>query len=278
MLFRSEQADAIRCLEDHELLRGSLDVITLQADMAAVADQFDRVFTPDCDYDTISCALFTFGDYVQSSSYNTLLGSRKTSSWRDLFTPTQRRDRFTITKTILSKLLNYLQANPAVDLSTIINNYLMAVQEDTPRDWRYYFIRYETFRRHEGGYYYWQNRSKPYECRMLQRKTADGKNWDPFLFSIKALSSYPVSLEQYGAPLIFVKGDATLKIQNRNSGYILEPVDEAGRLLFDAACQSGLITPEGDCPIRQTPDGIDLDDRVQIGVELIEVISALAIQ
>jgi hypothetical protein len=45
--------------------------------------------------------------------------------------------------------------------------------------------------------------------------------------------------------------------------------------LFDVVCQTGLISPAGLCPIRQSPEGIDVENWIVASTQLIEALAAL---
>lgn len=264
-------------LEDHHLLRGCIAIFMLMPDLEDYAAQFNDIFYVGCNYELISCAMLTFGDYSQKTGWSRSLGNKNDSTWRELFVPSQRRGDFDNTQSVLYNLIGSLHANSTSTLETIINSYLDMYEADKAKekDWKYYFIKYPEFRKHEDGYYYWPDASKQFECIMMRRKTLGGFHWDPFLVSILRAVGNMVSLENYGAPLIYVKGNATLRMLNKNDGFKLEAVDADGQNLLNNALNSGLISTEFICSVNQSAAGLDEENRIEKGVQLINLLNKL---
>jgi hypothetical protein len=265
--------DTIYRLEDHHLLEGCLAIFDLSPDINDYASQFHKVFTVGCDYDVISSAMFTFGDYSQKTNWSRRLGNKNNSVWRELFTPSQRRGDFQNTQKVLYQLLEKLNQTSAT-LESIIHDYVTAYSLKE-KDWRYYFILYPEFRNHEDGYYYWPDETKRYESVMMRRKTLGGFHWDPFIVAIKSAVGNAVGLENYGAPLIYVKGNATVKILNQNDRLIFEALDDEGRTLLNAAIHNGLITAESVYLIKQSPSGLDEENRIEKGIQIVKALNQL---
>jgi hypothetical protein len=264
-------------LEDHHLLQGCLAIFILRLDLNEYAEQFHKIFSENCDYDLISCAMLSFGDYSQKVGSFRRLGNKNNSSWRELFVPSQRRGDFNNTQSVLYKLLSELHSDSAINLKSVVISFLAHYESDPSKekDWIYYFIKYSDFRKHEDGYYYWEDRGKQYECIMMRRKTLGGFHWSPFLFSILKAVGNTLSLDNYGNPLVYVKKNATLKVYNMNNGFKLESVDADGQILMDNAVNAGLLTSEFTCQIRQSAAGLDEEDRVEKGIQLIKSLSIL---
>lgn len=85
-------------LEDHHLLQGCIEVFNLSPKMKRLVSKFKEVFHDGCDYEGISRAMFTFGDYSQRDSWKNYIGNKYPTTWRELFTPSQRRKNFKRTK------------------------------------------------------------------------------------------------------------------------------------------------------------------------------------
>ena len=270
--------DTVCKLEDHHLLQGCLAVFVLSPALTDYAAKFHMIFSKECEYELISRAMLTFGDYSQKTSWSRCFGNRNNSVWRELFTPSQRRGDFQNTQRFLYELLDYHHKNPAVTLRTLVENYLAGFNADQFRekDWRYYFIKYPEFRKHEDGFYYWPDATKPYECIMMRRKTLGGFHWDPFLFAIKEnCSDSFVNLDNYGAPLIYVKGSITLKIVNKNEGFMLEALDDEGKTLLQAAVNAGIISADCISRINQSMSNLDMENRIEKGLQLIKELDKL---
>jgi hypothetical protein len=268
--------DTVYRLEDHHLLEGCISILPLSYELPDLATQFHQVFSIGCDYDEISCALLTFGDYAQQVNGTKKFGNKNHSSWRELFTPSQRRGNFHHTQRILYKLLKEFNNMPGLTIESIILDYLKnnSVKE---KDWRYYFIKYPKFRKHEDGFYYWPDPSKPYECFMLRRKTLGGFHWDPYLATIDKVLGFEVSLDNYGHPLLYLKGNSTVKITNHNDRFTFDAFNEDGKALLDAAMKAGLISSEATYVIQQSAAGLDDEDRVQKGIDIIRAFQQILI-
>lgn len=264
--------DILHQLEDHHLLQGCTAIIDLTPQLEQFVQQFKKIFTTDCNYLPVSCALFTLGDYTQKVTWTRLIGNLNHSTWRDLFTPSARRGGFQNTKEVLNQFLSALIMNPSLTVRGLIDSFLSTyiVDPNKEKDWNYYFVKYPGFRWHTDGFYYWPNSQKQYECIMMRRKTLGGWHWDPFLYSINKAAPKGVSLENYGKPLIFVKDDVTLKITNYNEFFKLEAMDSTSLSFLSAAQSLSLISPQNTYQIKQSENGLDIEDRVQVGIELVE--------
>jgi len=266
-------------LEDHRLLQGCISVIGLHSNLDVIGKTFLDVFSESCRYVDISCALFTYGDYTQNVGWRTLLASSKEPTWRDLFTPSTRRGNFENTKAVLGILLNDMAKNPLQTIDSTIVEYLSSFDDDKfkPKDWCYYFIKYSEFRYHSDGYYYWPDHAKQYESIMMYRTMLNGRHWDPVLFTIKKHKEYCLSMENFGQPLIYVKGDISIIITNHNDHFMLSVNDNNidSQLFLSKVKANGLVNEENKCMIKQDTQGVDIEDRILKGIEIIDVLESL---
>ena len=272
-----ELKDTIYKIEDHSLLQGCLAIFNFDTNLANYSKAFSKIFTSDNKYDIISRALLCFGDYSQKYNWRRRFGNRNDSVWRELLTPSQRRGDFQNTKDVLYSLMTQLLENPQCKLEDIISNYLSTFndQKDNSKDWRFYFIKYDEFRKNEDGFYYWKDMNSQYESIMMRRSTLGGFNWSPFLFTLKTKIGDVVTLDNYGNKLLLPINNATLVINNLNTGYKIEAYDEDSKDLFVKILEHNFINSNGICEIRQNTDGVDIEDRVQQGIDLISNIMAL---
>ncbi len=262
-------------LEDHHLLQGCLAIFELNDEIEKNSAIFRSIFKQQCDYDLISRALLTFGDYSQSYDWRRRLGNRNNSVWRELLTPSQRRGEFLNTKDVLSQFCAFQIQNSQCEPGNIVSTFLESfeINTDLPKDWIYYYIRNSEFRHNEDGFYYWQARVKPYECIMMRRTTLGGFNWSPFLYALNEKSGGHTSLENYGKPLLLTINNATIRIFNINAGYRIEAFDdEESKQLYDDIVQTNLVDPKGIYLIRQNEQGLDIEDRIDRGLDLISKI------
>jgi hypothetical protein len=211
----SELINDLNQLEDHFLLQGTVAIIGLDdaEKFRNRAVNFKSLFNKEIDYIKISKALLTIDDYSQLASWRFLFGNKNESSWRELFTISKQRKGFENTKSTLLRLLDSLTSdfNSYLDglIEAFINN------ETTPKNWRYYFVKYSPMRYGRSGVYYWRNdpsRTKiyPYELFMMNTPLSlNGRHWDPFLYTIYLDENFKdnFTLEEYGAPLISDKNE-----------------------------------------------------------------------
>ena len=270
--------ESIYKLEDHHLLQGCIAIFALSDDFDDYAVAFRDVFTKNCDYESVSRALLTCGDYSQQYNSRRRLGNHNDSVWREIFTPSQRRHDFSQTKTTLYSLLYNLINDTTSNLDTIIVNYLG--KEEIAMDWKYYYIKYPDFRKWNtnftDGYYYWEDkeRSKQYEVIMMFKNQFNGRHWSPFLLSLKRLNK-KFQLENYGSPLVIVKDNLSLRISNLNHGFKLEVSDDDSQRLLRNLQKSGDLNKDNVFLVKQNDEGIDIEDRVEKCFEFISKVQSI---
>ena len=275
--------ESIHKLEDNNLLQGCIAILNLNDELISYSKAFNQVFTLTDnryqEYQVISRSLLCFGDYSQRYDRHRRLGNHQDLVWRELFTSPRRED-FSKTKVVLHALLSYLIKNPQSNLQEIISEYLSMYdkQLDKPKDWIYYYIKYPGFRRNDNGFYHWPIIEKPYECFMMRRTNFNGFHWSPFLYVLKQKFPIQLSLEDYGAPLLFVMQNISLKITNLNQGFKFEALNEDSIELLKEMRQLDYLDSEDICPILQNESGIDLEDRIEIGSDLISNIMAITLE
>ena len=148
-----ENEDELYHLEDHSLLKGGISIVDLN-----VSNNFNkfRLLFNKCNKDLISRILLTIGDYSQFISWRFQFGARYNESvWFDLFHPTKQRSRFENTFKIINKLLSSLDESNINDeyLEKCVDTYLD--NNETPKDWSYYLVKYTPMRQGNFGMYYW---------------------------------------------------------------------------------------------------------------------------
>jgi len=251
-----QMTDELFHLEDHPLLKGCIAVVGL--DNNNNFEKFRLLF--DCDKDLINKALLTIGDYSQFISRRWQIGANNESVWMDLFHPTAKRQKFDETKKILNMLLSKF------DKSTINNKHLELLIDkylnnpDTLKNWRYYFIKYSQMRKGKFGMYYQKNSKKSYEIIMMNsEQSLVGKNWNIFLYTLYDLSDFKgkLSLGDYA-----YQGDGDrLKITDNGIG--IECYNDKFIVLHGEQKLQ-------EYPIPQSKEGIDLEDRIEKGKNLIK--------
>lgn len=271
-------------LENHHLLQGCLALFTIDETLGPIAESFAKLFSADCDYETISRALMSYGDYAEKYGWRRRVGNVNHSVWRELFTPSQKREGFDNTKTILLGLLATRIADPKSTPESIVADYLACFDAGSvsPRPWTYYYVKYASFRKAADqtvydGFFYWPDPlNRHYECMMLRRSTLGGFHWSPFLKTlIDELGPQYLSLDSYGAPLYLHRGDGVLKITTVASGFMVEAANdlpETSRLLTRLREKIGgtsdLIT------VAQDADGFDHEDRIEKAKTVLKAVIA----
>lgn len=220
-------------LEDHRLLQGNIAIVGLDKpeEFEKQALNFITLFNGEVHLKGVSKALLTIGDYSQLVSWRFLFGNANDSTWRELFTPSKKRKRFEETKRILSILLDTNASNFPEYITNLINKYRK--NEETVKDWRYYFIKYPNMRKGNSGVYNWYNDSNrikenQYEVYMMNTPQAlSGRHWNPFLFEVAHRENIitKVTLEEYGAPIVINKTNEKLYCKN-DGWYLYDTADQ----------------------------------------------------
>jgi len=254
LLTNTEKEDELYHLEDYSLLKGCVSIVDLNN--SSHFNKF-RLLFDNCSQDFINRVLLSIGDYSQFISWRFQLGARYNESvWFDLFHPTKKRSGFEDTFKIVNNLLSTLDESKINDeyLKKSIDTYLE--NKETPKDWRYYFVKYSSMRQGKFGMYYWRNRTeKPYEILMMNtEKSIGGKNWNVFLYTLNQLPEFTgkLYLGDYAYREEKLKIiDSNCVIECQNEKYVVS--------------KNGLQT---EYQIQQK-DGIDLEDRIEKCKEII---------
>ncbi len=252
-------------LEDHNLLYGSVRVIGL--DDWKKFEKF-RVLFNTCDKQLIDRALLTIGDYSQKISWRTQFGvASNDKGWEGLLHESSKRKGFSDTSNILNDLLSKLPSASQIcnnELQKIIDTYIHDIEENNkPKEWRYYFVKYGQYRNVGYGMYYWRNaEAEPYNIIMMKTEARlSGRNWDIYLYIIhqlliqqfqreSKLDDFASSSENKG--LQFNR----YRLEHYNDKFVLYDPQSNGKEYF----------------IPQNSEGIDLSDRVEFGLCILKEI------
>lgn len=264
----------INKIEDHHLLQGCLAILELNENIQKNAESFQYIFSNQNNYKEISYALLTFGDYSQKYDWRRRLGNNNNSTWRELLTPSNRRENFNTTRQILNDLVQYVNVNPETDLNLIVANYLKehTSSSENLKTWQYYYLKYELFSKNEEGFIHWPQFHNQYDNKLMRKTTLGGFNWSPYLVILKEYFGDKLSLENYGVtPLTLTKKNASLKIYNRNEGFTIEAYEDMNSIaLLEEIRKKEFIDDANVFKIKQNQDNIDLEDRIIKGIEMIE--------
>jgi hypothetical protein len=274
----SDKKEAIHRIEDHDLLRGSILILDINESITKVAESFHTTFSESsCDYYSISLNMLSIGDYSQGygGGGRRRLGNGNASTWRELFTPSEKRSGFEKTREVLTEYLSKgsdeghdNHSNPAGPEKAVI-------------DWRYYYRKYKSFRKWGGestdGFYHWSDfEHKPFECFMMFKSQFNGRHWNPFLLEISSLNSN-CSLENYGNNLHFRFGQVMFIVgmDNEKFKFMTLEEDTESNDWLNKCIEQGLLAGEGILLIEQVNDLEDKADRIELCLVVLKKIEVL---
>lgn len=259
----------LRQLEDSDILRGSISLFPFDINFGSRVKKFLELFDEDniiTDFGNKCNLLLGFGDYSQDDGSLTNLMSSSKAIIRSFFTtPGYNKAQFySKTQVVVLDCLDYFVTNPTIASSSKIAETLTNYNTN-PKDWRYYFMKYPSFRENcTRGYYNWH---EGHYCIWKMRvKQFNGYHWDPFLYELtRSAISKNVSLDTYKAKLLFTSNRKKILISSLVDGFLFENGMSSGAVnsLMDELINEGVISSNGELLISQTKDGIDLEDRLE---------------
>lgn len=263
-------------LEDSDILRGSIFLLPLDDKFGARAGMFLNLFDEDDfvkQFHQKSNLLLCFGDYSQDDGMLTNMMAGSKSNIRGFLTiPGYNKYQFfDKTSEVFTDCLDYFNANPIMTagkkISDTISNY-----KTNPKDWRYYFMKYDSFRDHcIYGYYQW--RDEQYCIWKMGKRQFNGYHWDPFLFEVKKdMGNDHLHLDSLGGRLLLTWKKKKIWISCVSDGFLIENAmsSEALNSLFLELRQQKIINSKDVLKVKQDEDGLDLEDRI---IKLKRVIS-----
>ena len=287
--------DALHQLEDHELLRGGLTVFDLDPEQATTtfmrrAKQLPNLFAQT--FTQVASALMANGNDGRSvkrtSGYRlTYLGApRKSEPWEDLFRA-RRGEKPHPTTTPLMALLDDMSAGQT--LTSVIDAYLN--HSETPKNWRYYIVKYEAMRRGESGCYV-ISPNAGYSISMLRGDSCDDRSYhyDPYLMALAELAQIPLDrIGNPGWPRCFpgyetnarylMLRKSCLKVRCEENGWLWDTTGldalqlEAFKLIAAQYDTQGIPgSPSQWITMISQQNGIDSEDRIVKGAVLINAL------
>lgn len=242
LLSHPDKQESLFHLEDHNLLYGCIQIVGLEH-----PENFDRFRTlfDNCDRMLISKALMTIGDYSQSVGWDWQLGTKIDSTWEALFHPSTRREGFERTRKTLNELLAQAEYFDDVILKDMVSRYLT-------KSLFYYFIKYPVMLSDRFGMYYTYE-DGIYHTLKLNAQMKNGKTWNVFLLALwdKLDGKYELGNYAYQGERLYLSDELSLDC------------DDSAYLVYRKDCEVERYD------IRQDESGIDLEDRIEKGVELV---------
>lgn len=256
-------------LEDHHLLRGSVKILGIDQEIPEYAPIFVKLFPEDgiCEYFAISQAMMSINNYSQDYGGKwRRVGNQNDSTWRELFTISDRRRGFNETKSILKQYLKHFIDDTNASNDSIIESYCPDVYT-----WRYYFSKYKNFQFWNNnpteGYYYWGDfENKSYDCYMMYRKQFNGRHWNPFFLELAHRHYKRCQIGDYGNNLQFISEQVILniKMENNSFEFCFADGDEHSAKALAEIISKGILNEEGKIVIQQNNDGHDTENRIDI--------------
>ena len=260
----------IRQIEDSDIFRGSISLFPLDDNFANRAKKFLELFDEDevvFDTNTKCNLLLCFGDYSQEDkSLTNLMSSSKTVIRTFLTTPGYNKSQlYSKTQVIFLECLDYFNVNLNITPTKKIEDTLTAYISN-PKDWKYYFMKYPSFREEcTRGYYHWL-KDKGYYCLWKMRvKQFNGYHWDPFLNQMKSSISKNLSLDNFGGKLLFSFNSKNILISTIPNGFLFENGinSSTDNVLINSLVNAGVISNNGELIVLQNIEGIDIEDRIK---------------
>ena len=248
-----DQAPVVFALEDHPYLKGQISIVGL--DHLAYAARFESLFS--CERDLIDCAMMTIDNYSQlerNTWRHQFASSGMQYAWDELFHKSANSG-FENTSAILVELLSKTDVFTNEFLKQIIDDFILSCEEANWYPWRYYYVKYKSFR--PGSYGKYSNSdvlNKPYLYSVMQTKSQWSSNtYMPYL---KEADEKHLSKDSNGQRLVY--GDRHIICQN--SAFALRD-NETDKILETM-------------PIQQNEKGIDVENRIEVLMGFIAKVTA----
>jgi len=281
--------EVLHRLEDHVLLRGGLTVFDLDPSQASTtfihrALQLPALFAQP--YLRVAGALLAKGNDGRSvqrtSGYRlTYLGApNKSEPWENLFRARRGEIPHPTTEPLMA-LLDDMSAGQS--LNFVIEAFLN--HSDTPKDWRYYIVKYEAMRRGESGCYV-ISPNGGYSLCMLRGESCDDRSshYDPYLMALAELAqTSPDRIANPSWPRCFPGHETEeRRLTLRNSGIQIRcvdagwtfsgiPTDAQQHQAFAAiAKQHSYYQEQSFLYAVPQLNGIDTKDRIELGAQFLK--------
>jgi hypothetical protein len=284
-----EKAETLFRLEDHPYLNGYIKAVGLEH--VDWCDRFYSLF--NCSHHSVNKALLAIGDYFEKDAWRYQIGigdfvvnrNVKDRMWQELFSPIRLEDSLC---TVLQQLISERETLDDDYLNGLVAAYL---QEAKEYPLRYYIVKYDSMRTNRDGRYnnygkyYWRHhndwpkkdekkqkdlRLKDYDVILMTTEwSLGGYNHDLFLKTLYDLAGGEsaglvldnYSYTRYNETIDGQKGADKLRMSNGNYMTLADNVyniyDENNELLDSHQ-------------IVQNDAGIDIEERVEIGLQMIK--------
>lgn len=268
-----EMAETLFRLEDHKYLNGFVKAVA--GERLEHIDWCDRFYSLfECDLNLVNAALLSTGDYFEKDAWRYQIGTPNPrlaqGVWRSLFSPARLENGLC---TVLQTLLSEHDVFTNDTLQGIIGCYLRSAQEMPVR---YYLAKYPQMQKsrwggdYRFGKYYWRQhwekgRNTYHVLMMTTEVSLGGMNYDIFLKTLFELSG--------GADKGLELGDYSYSQYNSGG---LDKLRMTKQKLYLTLADNEYKIWNNDgkemdaCLIKQNETGIDVEDRVEVGLLLIK--------
>lgn len=241
-----EYRDSLYKLEDNEMLKGKISIVGW--DNPKYFDRFEKLFM--CDLGKIDRALMATGDTIYGVDIRkkNQFGSEKPSSWYNIFANWDKIDfeEKYHNKMKLQTLLNIESEKIEEELDNICDEFCVNKSKCGKCDFRYYYVKYESFRPKDSGKYKYTN-----DYEVFVQPTSDRlstSSYQPFLK--ECASNYPkgnCKIEKWGLYALYLNEDKIIKCIQ--SGFEIENLKTKEKRFID---------------IAQDENNTDKEDRIEI--------------
>lgn len=280
-------------LEDHPLLRGSLQAFDLDAaTFAHRAAAFESLMAAPDGWRDLTGALLAAGNYARRRNDRDLqFGSPSNGEpWRNLLTGTSRAN-LRRTAGALGEVLDAVAAGtaPRVSLRHMQNVFVASREATGEFDWRYYLVRYDAMREGASGIYASVGGNMGYLVCMLDKTQMNGRYRDPYLAALARQASADAGLPGGAAEPVFAGGHVDYvrwmefprsgaAVRCTRDGWVLRrPEREEFLERFDNVCAEFGVDKQLKLAVpQQVRNGrpVDTSDRVQAGARLLKALAA----
>jgi len=289
--FDTELGAAMRALEDHALLRGSLTAFDLEPEgFTARAGAFAEMMSDSDLRELVTGAMLAQAPYqrqVSAGRFRFLSASDGSETvWRELLTGV-RRESLKPLRSALRLVLDEVAGSalsPAESLQALITAYVEAARVASLFDWRYYLVAYPEARTGASGRYVSERDDMSFGLCMLNKSQLNSHYRDPYLSAIVGQARSVPELHEpwftgraYHARWLEVPG-GQLNLRSVQEGLELtwEDEDLFSELEAWAEHERVALRRTGDetalVELSQVADGANLYDtvdRVQLGARIV---------
>lgn len=194
------KAPLVYALEDHQNLKGQISIVGINH--VDYADRFSSLFS--CSLDLIDCAMMSIGNYGQQerNKWRYQFASKSMQfAWDELFHKSANIG-FENTSNILVELLSKTTTFTNEFLTQIITDFISSCEDSRLYPWRYYYVKYDSFRPGSYGKYSNDNVDEnPYLFSVMQTRAQWSSNtYMPFL---KEVDEPHLSKDSMGQRLVY---------------------------------------------------------------------------